>query len=194
MAGRQPPFMTILVLFWINGDHGRLARREETLACRAGWLVRRGAVPHRHHIGPELPDITSAIVSLMPSPVPQVWQQAHLPFDTSDGKANYRTLAQPSPWPQAQPPLTAGAILKAWSPFIIPGPPWSRVEPQALQGVVRRRRPAGLDHHQHPCPILDKLVAKDAPGGRTGHAFTARSTPSTGWPPPANGRPDRRHP
>jgi L-lactate permease len=49
MAGRQLPLHDHPGAVLDHGHHGRLARREGDLACRAGgWgLVRRGAVPHR---------------------------------------------------------------------------------------------------------------------------------------------------
>ena len=173
MAGRQLPFMTILVLFWIMGDHGRLARREGDLACRAGgWrLVRRGAVPHRQLHRPELPDITSAIVSLIAlTAFPQVWQPKRIfRFDTEK--------ARPTPWqqpvrsrPQAQPP-DRRRHRQGLVALHHPDRDGHAVEPQALQGAVCCRRPAGFHHHQHPRAHARQAGRQDAPGGRAGHAL-----------------------
>jgi L-lactate permease len=85
MAGRQLPLHDHPGAVLDHGDHGRLARREGDLACRAGGRRLSFAVVQfltANYIGPELPDITSAIVSPdCADRFLKVWQaQAHLPF------------------------------------------------------------------------------------------------------------------
>jgi L-lactate permease len=66
MAGRQLPFMTVIVLFWLMAImDGWRGVKETWPAVLVAAALRRDAVSHRQLHRPELPDITSAIVSLV---------------------------------------------------------------------------------------------------------------------------------
>ena len=125
MAGRQLPFMTILVLFWIMAimDGWRGVKETWPAVLVGGGSFAVVQFLTANYIGPELPDITSAIVSLIAlTGFLKVWQPKRIfRFDTEQsapGKATGAKAAGAAK-PQAAATLTAGAILKAWSPFII---------------------------------------------------------------------------
>lgn len=113
MAGRQLPFMTILVLFWIMAimDGWRGVKETWPAVLVGGGSFAIVQFLTANYIGPELPDITSAIVSLVALTLfLKVWQPKRI-FRFVDEKA--------APPIKAGKPLTAGAVVKAWSPFII---------------------------------------------------------------------------
>ncbi len=208
MAGRQLPFMTILVLFWIMAimDGWRGVKETWPAVLVGGGSFAVVQFLTANYIGPELPDITSAIVSLIAlTAFLKVWQPKRIfRFDTSDSTATSTCQARG----RSTAPLTAGAIVKAWSPFIILTAMVTPVEPQALQSTVRCRRPAGLDHHQHPraharqagCQ-MPPVVAQATPYGAvytfnwlaaTGTAILDRRRPGPS-PSPASPRQGRGH-
>ena len=125
MAGRQLPFMTILVLFWIMAimDGWRGVKETWPAVLVGGGSFAVVQFLTANYIGPELPDITSAIVSLIAlTAFLKVWQPKRIfRFDTEQSAPGNATgtKAAGAAKPQAAATLTAGAILKAWSPFII---------------------------------------------------------------------------
>ena len=120
------------------------------------------------YIGPELPDITSAIVSLMRSPgSSKVWQPKRIfRFDTAESTTSQTTgtkaPAQPNPKPVPQRWVTAGAIVR-------PGRPSSSLTAMVTlwrppsQALFAAGGPLASTIINIPVPMLDKLVAKDAP-------------------------------
>ena len=131
MAGRQLPFMTILVLFWIMAimDGWRGVKETWPAVLVGGGSFAIVQFLTANYIGPELPDITSAIVSLVALTLfLKVWQPKRI-FRFEDenaapvvnGKQAVRTAQAGSVGVgiAAGKPLTAGAVFKAWSPFII---------------------------------------------------------------------------
>ncbi|GGH63578.1 L-lactate permease [Comamonas phosphati] len=115
MAGRQLPFMTVIVLFWLMAimDGWRGVKETWPAVLVGGGSFALGQFFTANYIGPELPDITSAIFALVVlTTFLKFWQPKRIfRFDTEPGAAK----------PQAAAPakLTAGTVLKAWSPFII---------------------------------------------------------------------------
>ncbi|MBF9265692.1 L-lactate permease [Paracidovorax cattleyae] len=119
MAGRQLPFMTVIVLFWIMAimDGWRGVKETWPAVLVGGGSFALMQFLTANYIGPELPDITSAIVSLVALTLfLKVWQPRRI-FRFEEEPA--ATGARPAAGVSSGVPLTAGAVFKAWSPFII---------------------------------------------------------------------------
>lgn len=139
MAGRQLPFLTIIVLFWIMAimDGWRGIKETWPAVLVGGGSFAIVQYLTSNFIGPELPDITSAIASLVCLTLfLRVWQPSRIfRFDLETPGAGGAVTAMT---PQgvavtAAAPAAAraevaqaararhssGAIVKAWSPFII---------------------------------------------------------------------------
>lgn len=168
MAGRQLPFMTILVLFWIMAimDGWRGVKETWPAVLVGGGSFALVQFLTANYIGPELPDITSAIVSLIAlTAFLKVWQPKHIfRFDTSDNataSVAASTTAQPAA--SAATPLTAGAILKAWSPFIILTGMVTLWSIKPFKALFAAGGPLASTIISIPVPMLDQLVAKMPP-------------------------------
>ena len=125
MAGRQLPFLAVLVPFWLVAmmDGWRGIKETWPAALVAGVSFSVTQYLTSNFIGPELPDITSALVSLISLTLfLQVWQPARAakaavadvsPAVTAfaGGFGGTRSTT-PTPYSFVQ-------ILKAWSPFLI---------------------------------------------------------------------------
>ncbi|UUC94802.1 MULTISPECIES: L-lactate permease [Comamonas] len=159
MAGRQLPFMTIIVLFWLMAimDGWRGVKETWPAVLVGGGSFALGQFLTANYIGPELPDITSAIFALVTlTTFLKFWQPKRIfRFDTEPGAAKIQTTAPVK--------LTTGMVIKAWSPFIILTAMvtiWS-LKPfkalfasgGALSGTV----------FSIPVPMLHNLVQKMAP-------------------------------
>ncbi|ENO88240.1 L-lactate permease [Thauera linaloolentis] len=117
MAGRQLPFMTIIVLFWLMAimDGWRGIKETWPAVLVGGGSFAIVQFLTANYIGPELPDITSAIVSLVAlTAFLKVWQPKRIFRFETEGATT--TAGSPDSAPVT---LTAGVVLKAWSPFII---------------------------------------------------------------------------
>lgn len=125
MTGRQLPFLSIIVPFWLvammDGWRGIKETWPAALVAGASFAITQYFTSN--FIGPELPDITSALVSLVCLTLfLKVWcpsraAEAEVVGVSSGGTAilggfggSRSTL--PSPY-------SFGEILKAWSPFLI---------------------------------------------------------------------------
>ncbi|CAM4066521.1 L-lactate permease [Comamonas aquatilis] len=159
MAGRQLPFMTIIVLFWLMAimDGWRGVKETWPAVLVGGGSFALTQFLTANYIGPELPDITSAIVALVTlTTFLKFWQPKRIfRFETEPGSVKTHTTAPIK--------LTAGVVFKAWSPFIILTAMvtiWS-LKPfkalfaagGALSGTV----------FNIPVPMLHNLVQKMAP-------------------------------
>jgi L-lactate permease len=185
MAGRQLPFMTIIVLFWLMAimDGWRGVKETWPAVLVGGGSFALGQFLTANYIGPELPDITSAIFALVTlTTFLKFWQPKRIfRFDTEPGAAD------PDDGPCK---LTTGMVIKAWSPFIILTAMvtiWS-LKPfkalfasgGALSGTV----------FSIPCPCCTIWCRKWLPSLPRPRPM-ARSIPSTGCR-PRNRDPDRR--
>ncbi|MDA8454888.1 L-lactate permease [Acidovorax sp. GBBC 3334] len=132
MAGRQLPFMTVIVLFWImaimDGWRGVKETWPAVLVGGGSFAIMQFLTAN--YIGPELPDITSAIVSLVVLTLfLKVWQPKRIfrfePEPAATGAAARGAARSPAgagagaARVSSGVPLTAGAVFRAWSPFII---------------------------------------------------------------------------
>ena len=171
MAGRQLPFMTILVLFWIMAimDGWRGVKETWPAVLVGGGSFAVVQFLTANYIGPELPDITSAIVSLIAlTAFLKVWQPKRIfRFDTAESTTSQTTGAKApaaaKPQAGATAPLTAGAILKAWSPFIILTAMVTLWSLKPFKALFAAGGPLASTIISIPVPMLDKLVAKMPP-------------------------------
>ena len=171
MAGRQLPFMTILVLFWIMAimDGWRGVKETWPAVLVGGGSFAVVQFLTANYIGPELPDITSAIVSLIAlTGFLKVWQPKRIfRFDTAESATSQTTgtkaPAAAKPQAGATAPLTAGAILKAWSPFIILTAMVTLWSLKPFKALFAAGGPLASTIISIPVPMLDKLVAKMPP-------------------------------
>ena len=171
MAGRQLPFMTILVLFWIMAimDGWRGVKETWPAVLVGGGSFAVVQFLTANYIGPELPDITSAIVSLIAlTGFLKVWQPKRIfRFDTAESATSQTTgtkaPAAAKPQAGATAPLTAGAIVKAWSPFIILTAMVTLWSLKPFKALFAAGGPLASTIISIPVPMLDKLVAKMPP-------------------------------
>jgi len=160
MAGRQLPFLTIIVLFWIMAimDGWRGIKETWPAVLVAGGSFAIAQYLTSNFIGPELPDITASLASLVCLTLfLRRWKPVRIfRFDTEISQ-------QAAVQAQQAPSYGVGQIVKAWSPFLILTAMvtvWS-IKPfkslfasgGLLQGWVLKM----------PVPGLDQLVQKMPP-------------------------------
>ncbi|MEE9100988.1 MULTISPECIES: lactate permease LctP family transporter [Pseudomonas] len=165
MTGRQLPFLSILVPFWLVFMMDGLKGVKETwpAALVAGGSFAITQYFTSNFIGPELPDITSALVSLISLTLfLKVWQPAaeREVVATAGGAAvmggNGSRGTEPSPY-------SFGEILKAWSPFLVLT---VLVTIWTLKPFKAMFAPGGTLYSlvfNFAIPHLDQLVVKTAP-------------------------------
>ncbi|WP_426143182.1 lactate permease LctP family transporter [Pseudomonas sp. DWP3-1-2] len=128
MAGRQLPLLSLFVPFWLMFmmDGVRGVKETWPAALVAGLSFAITQYLTSNYIGPELPDITSALVSLVALTLfLKVWQpqraaDSEFVVATAGGAAVMGSAGGfGQPRSQVKSPYTMGQILKAWSPFLI---------------------------------------------------------------------------
>ncbi|HHQ6615307.1 TPA: L-lactate permease [Serratia fonticola] len=159
MVGRQLPFLTIIVLFWIMAimDGWRGIKETWPAVVVAGGSFALAQYLSSNFLGPELPDIISSLVSLVCLTMfLRVWQPKRLfRFDNAEGAVVDQKLVQQH--------YALGQIIRAWMPFIFLTATvtlWSIPPFKALfaQGGSLYDWVFSI-----PVPFLDKLVAKMPP-------------------------------
>ena len=159
MVGRQLPFLTIIVLFWIMAimDGWRGIKETWPAVVVAGGSFAVAQYLSSNFIGPELPDIISSLVSLVCLTMfLRVWQPKRIfRFNDVGASVTDQTLARQN--------YTAKQVVRAWMPFIFLTatvtiwsiPPFKALFAKggALQDWV----------FNFSVPLLDKLVAKMPP-------------------------------
>ena len=123
MVGRQLPFIVPIVLVWIMAimDGWRGVRETFPAIVVGGGSFAIAQFLTSNYIGPELPDITAAIASLVSLTLLfKVWQPKHIfRFENQvDGKnqmGDTKSVSAPLPTPHYSP----AQIIKAWMPFVI---------------------------------------------------------------------------
>jgi L-lactate permease len=117
MVGRQLPFMVPIVLFWIMGimDGWRGIKETWPAVIVAGGSFAIAQYLTSNFVGPELPDITAAIASLVTLTILlKYWKPKHIfRFSDQDTSIDENLEAQ------KQQKYSIGQIAKAWSPFMI---------------------------------------------------------------------------
>lgn len=123
MVGRQLPFIVPIVLVWIMAimDGWRGVRETFPAIVVGGGSFAIAQFLTSNYIGPELPDITAAIASLVSLTLLfKVWQPKHVfRFENQvDGKnqmGDTKSVSAPLPTTHYSP----AQIIKAWMPFAI---------------------------------------------------------------------------
>lgn len=160
MAGRQLPFLTIIVLFWIMAimDGWRGVKETWPAVLVAGGSFAVAQYLTSNFIGPELPDITASLTSLVCLTLfLRRWRPVRIfRFDTE-------TSAEAAAQALEAPRYSTGQIVKAWSPFLILTAMvtiWSIAPFKALFAAG-----GALEHWvlKIPVPSLDQLVQKMPP-------------------------------
>lgn len=116
MAGHQLPFLSLFVPFFIvflmDGLKGVRQTWPALLVAGSSFVITQFITAT--FLGPELPDITSALVSLVSLALfLKVWQPKEI---YQSGQANSEAAATTA---ASMPKLTIGKVVKAWSPFIV---------------------------------------------------------------------------
>lgn len=159
MAGRQLPFMTIIVLFWLMAimDGWRGVKETWPAVLVGGGSFALGQFLTANYIGPELPDITSAIFALVTlTTFLKFWQPKRIfRFDTEPGAAKIQTTAPAK--------LTTGMVIKAWSPFIILTAMVTIWSLKPFKGLFASGGALSGTVFSIPVPMLHNLVQKMAP-------------------------------
>ncbi|GAB6420721.1 L-lactate permease [Bacillus luti] len=117
MAGHQLPFLSLFVPFFIvflmDGFKGVKQTWPALFVAGSSFAITQFITAT--FLGPELPDITSALVSLVSLALfLKVWQPKEI---YQSGQANSEVAAATTS--AAMPKLTLGKVVKAWSPFIV---------------------------------------------------------------------------
>ncbi len=121
MVGRQLPFIVPIVLIWIMAimDGWRGVRETFPAIIVGGGSFAIAQYLTSNYIGPELPDITAAIASLVSLTLLfKVWQPEHIfrfENQADNDMANDNAATQTIETRQ----FSAGQITKAWMPFVI---------------------------------------------------------------------------
>ncbi len=157
MAGRQLPLLSVIVPFWLvaimDGWRGIKDTYPAVLVAGVSFAVTQFLTAN--YIGPELPDITSALVSLICLTLfLKVWKPKNIfRFEGQERKATDKAEAT----------YSGGQIFKAWSPFIILTVMvtiWSLKPFKALFGKDGLLESWVI---KVSVPFLDKLVTKMPP-------------------------------
>jgi L-lactate transport len=154
MAGRQLPLLSLVVPFWVilvmDGLRGVRETWPAILVAGASFAVTQFFTSN--FIGPELPDITSALVSLVLLALfLRVWKPSRI-FRFAGQEVTVKARA-----------YTRAQVFKAWSPFAILTvfvTVWSLKPFKALFGKGGELAWTVINV---PVPMLDKLVIKMPP-------------------------------
>ncbi|RAN86922.1 L-lactate permease [Bacillus sp. SRB_28] len=117
MAGHQLPFLSLFVPFFIvflmDGFKGIKQTWPALFVAGSSFAITQFITAT--FLGPELPDITSALVSLVSlSLFLKVWQPKEI-YQTKQANSEVAAATTTTSMPK----LTVGKVVKAWSPFII---------------------------------------------------------------------------
>ncbi|NIE68340.1 lactate permease LctP family transporter [Burkholderia sp. Ax-1719] len=175
MAGRQLPLLSLFVPFWLvfimDGKRGLKETWPAALVAGGSFAVTQYFTSN--HIGPELPDITSALVSLVAlAAFLKVWSPRRA---TQNATANVRVSggaaalggfgggSNAAPAGRQASPFSVAQTVRAWSPFILLTAivtVWSVKPFKALFAAKGPLAGTVLSFH---VPGLDQLVVRTAP-------------------------------
>ncbi|RQR52608.1 L-lactate permease [Burkholderia sp. Bp9126] len=191
MAGRQLPLLSLAVPFWLvfMMDGLRGVRQTWPAALVAGGSFAITQYFTSNHIGPELPDITSSLVSLVAlAAFLKVWQPSSAKQAARGAAAAGGAVALAgfgggvsgnlggnfgAPQSRQASPYTLAQTVRAWSPFLILTgvvTVWSLAPFKALFGPHGALAATVL---KFKVPALDQLVIKAAPIVATPKALDA---------------------
>lgn len=160
MAGRQLPFLTIIVLFWIMAimDGWRGIKETWPAVLVAGGSFAIAQYLTSNFIGPELPDITASLASLVCLTLfLRRWKPVRIfRFDTE-------TSAEAAAQALESPRHSVGQIAKAWSPFLILTAMVTVWSIKPFKSLFAAGGPLEGWVLKIPVPGLDQLVQKMPP-------------------------------
>ncbi|MEM5329483.1 lactate permease LctP family transporter [Paraburkholderia sp. JHI2823] len=176
MAGRQLPLLSLFVPFWLvfimDGKRGVKETWPAALVAGGSFAVTQYFTSN--HIGPELPDITSALVSLVAlAAFLKVWQPRRAAQGANvrvgggavalggfgGGIGGSRVAAssrQASPYSVAQ-------TVRAWSPFILLTAIVTVWSVKPFKALFAAKGPLGGTVLSLHVPGLDQLIVRTAP-------------------------------
>jgi L-lactate transport len=154
MAGRQLPLLSVLVPFWViiimDGWRGVRETWPAILVCGVSFAVTQFLTAN--YVGPELPDITSALVSLICLSIfLKFWKPVRI-FRFPGQEVTLKGVNH-----------SLGTVLKAWSPFAILTvfvTVWSL---KPFKALFAKGEALAWTVINTPVPMLDKLVIKITP-------------------------------
>ncbi len=161
MAGRQLPFLTVIVLFWIMAimDGWRGVKETWPAVIVAGGSFAIVQYLTSNFIGPELPDITSSLASLVCLTLfLKRWQPRRI-FRFEDADAHLDAKVQQ----EAHSHYSAGQIIKAWSPFLILTAMVTIWSVKPFKALFAKGGALESWIIKFPVPSLDALVQKMPP-------------------------------
>jgi len=183
MAGRQLPLLSLLVPFWLvfmmDGAKGVRETWPAALVCGGSFAVTQYFTSN--HIGPELPDITSALVSLVSlAAFLKVWQPRSA-SQRAGGAVSGGTVALAgfgggfggAPVSRKASPYTLAQTLRAWAPFGILTAIVTVWSLQPFKALFAANGALAGTVLKFKVPGLDQMVIKAAPIVATPKAYDA---------------------
>ena len=155
MAGRQLPLLSIIVPFWIVAimDGWRGIKECWPAITVAGVSFAIGVFFTSNYIGPELPDITSALISLVSLTLfLKVWKPKRI-FRFKEITEEERNSQN----------YSMGQVIKAWSPFLILTAVVTIWSLKPFKELFAKGGALNSTVLSFPIPGLDKLVTKGEP-------------------------------
>ena len=170
MAGRQLPFLSIFVPFWLMFmmDGVRGVRETWPAALIAGTTFAITQFLTSNFVGPELPDITSALVSIVSLTLfLKVWQPQRASDTVVVSSGSAAVMGGPGgfnkPRASVASPYSLGQIIKAWSPFLILTGMVTIWTLKPFKALFAAGGALQAFTFNIPVPHLDQLVMKTAP-------------------------------
>ena len=156
MAGRQLPFLSLFLPFWLVGMMDGMKGIKQTwpaiLIAGGSFAICQFLVSN--FMGPELPDILSALASLISTALfLKVWSPKEVFRFTTDEASAHKTAHS----------YSRGEVLTAWSPFLILTVLVTIWSLPAFKDLFAKGHPLEGINFNIPVPGLDKLVIKAPP-------------------------------
>ncbi|NFV79749.1 L-lactate permease [Magnetospirillum aberrantis] len=155
MAGRQLPLLAMIVPFWIVAimDGWRGIKECWPAILVAGGSFAIGVFFTSNFIGPELPDITSALISLVSLTLfLKVWKPKRI-FRFKDVSEEEKHSHD----------YSIGQVVKAWSPFLILTAVVTVWSLKGFKALFAKGGALSGTVLSFPIPGLDKMVTKGEP-------------------------------
>ena len=155
MAGRQLPLLAMIVPFWIVAimDGWRGIKECWPAIVVAGGSFAIGVFFTSNFIGPELPDITSALISLVSLTLfLKVWKPKRI-FRFKDVSEEEKHSHD----------YSIGQVVKAWSPFLILTAVVTVWSLKGFKALFAKGGALSGTVLSFPIPGLDKMVTKGEP-------------------------------
>ena len=170
MAGRQLPFLSIFVPFWLMFmmDGVRGVKETWPAALIAGTTFAITQFLTSNFVGPELPDITSALVSIVSLTLfLKIWQPQRASDTVVVSSGSAAIMGGPGgfnkPRSSVASPYSLGHIIKAWSPFLILTGMVTIWTLKPFKALFAAGGALQAFTFNIPVPHLDQLVMKTAP-------------------------------